>query len=215
MSEIISKLISDLRWRLSKAGRDFKPRKKEKISWGAFSIPGIVPFLILLSYMLISLFGFNPFGDAISDGAYSFLLGFPAWVVLGVLLFYGTKALNTGFLIKAYQNLLETNERFALVEYHKYLNRQLERAKKNPALGGPAELKRLKDAQDSLSRLLNEGAGRDKEPVGSQLSEEAEFAESIVESFELQSDPLAELDSQLTPEVRKRVEELERQIGDL
>ena len=78
-----------------------------------------------------------------------------------------------------------------------------------------AELKRLKDAQDSLSRLLNEGAGRDKEPVGSQLSEEAEFAESIVESFELQSDPLAELDSQLTPEVRKRVEELERQIGDL
>jgi hypothetical protein len=144
----------------------------------------------------------------------SVLLGWPGWILSFILLFQGNKAINKSLEIKAYAKLLRQNERFTLVEYAKYLHRQIQRASEDPALGGPAEVARLREMRNKLHSLLRKGAGKDMIPVMSTLSEEVDLAEAVVQAYEPleESQLFADLDERLPGELRQRVEALDLEV---
>lgn len=216
MKAIINRLIADLKWRLSAAGRSYRPKPKERASWSALRIPRIAPLLLWGAYMMFAVLGVGAGGFSLAGPQWGWLqyllFSWPGWVLSFLLLFSGTKALNRQFEVRAYARLLRQNERFTLVEYAKYLRRQIRRAREDPALGGPAEVARLEQLHQKLSQLLRGGAGVEPLPVASALAEEADLAQAVVQSYEeFQADAFAELDERLPGELRQRVEELDRE----
>lgn len=218
MKAIVQRLIADLRWRLSKAGRKYKPKATELESWAPLRVPVIVPLLIWGAYMTFALLGVGPHGiESLAAPGWEWLLhvllGWPGWVLSFILLSKGTTALNQSLVLKAYAKLLNHNERFTLVEYTKYLHRQIQRAGEDVSLGGPAEVTRLRELRNKLHELLRQGAGDDRLPVESALSEEVDLAEAVVQAYELPSvDLVADLDERLPGELRQRIEELDLEV---
>jgi hypothetical protein len=215
MSDIVSRLTADLRWRLSAAGKRLKPKRKERASWGAFQIPTAVPLLLWAVYFSVfGLFGMDMMRPYMPEWLHFLLCSWPGWIGSFLLLMGLTRLVNRRAEISAYRKLLTTNERFTLVEYSKYLRRQIERAKVEPGLGGPAEVARLEDTQRKLNELLRSGAGH-VPAVDSPLSAEADLAEAVVQAYEeAGADPLEELDARLPAELRTRIEELEGGPGE-
>jgi hypothetical protein len=216
MKAIVDRLIADLKWRLSAPGRKFQPKAKERASWGAPRVPGSVPWLVWGAYMLFAVVGVGSGSMALAPPQWDWLIyllfDWPGWVLSFILVFNGAKALNQLLEVQAYARLLRRNERFTLVEYAKYLLRQVQRAREDPALGGPAEVARLEQLHRKLSLLLRGGAGVDPLPVASALAEEADLAQAVVQSYEVQQNAFAELDQRLPGQLRQRVEELDREV---
>ena len=208
MNELICRLMADLRWRLSAAGRPFRPAAKEQQSWGTLTIPAVVPVLlwpivVALAYIALSSLQVPSLADIVLPMV---ILAAPFG------LFWARSLATRSAALRAYRQLLEHNERFVLAEYSKYLKRQVQRAQQDPALGGPAEVQRLQDAQQRLNQLLRQGAGLDEMPLRSSIADDADLAEAIVQTYEEgRRDPLNELDARLPVELRQRVEELERE----
>jgi hypothetical protein len=215
MKGIIDRLTADLRWRLGKSPKKFRPKRKEHASWGGFSIPSLAPLLLWGAYFTYALMGAPGLGQYFQGWEWLSLLLFqwPGWIISWLVIHSAARSINNWFLVKAYSRLLDQSERFTLVEYYKYLGRQAERAKDNPALGGPAEVVRLRQLQAKLRALLEKGIGKDTRPIESTLSEEAEFAEAVVEAYqELSADPLKQLDERLPGELRQQLEELDQEV---
>jgi hypothetical protein len=208
MNEVIDKLIREMRWRIRNGGAKYKPKQKEMASWGAFSISGWVPPLASLPLLLLTTIVLeNQFIHSDADTILPLL-----WVVSVPLLFWLRGVLNFRFLLGAYKKLLSTNERFMLVEYTKYLQRQIARAKDEPVLGGAAEVQRLTELHAKLKDLLVQGAGRDAKPLRSDLADEAVLAEAMVDSYSTGAgDELARLDARLPDELRQRIADLDRE----
>jgi hypothetical protein len=217
MKAIIDRLVTDLKWRLSAAGRKLRPKKKERESWGALRIPLIAPLLVWGAFMMFAVLGIGGENLQLAGPQWSWLIyllfSWPGWILSFILAFHGTRLLNRKLAVNAYARLLKRNERFTLVEYTKYLMRQIQRAREDPALGGPAEVARLEQLHRKLNQLLRGGAGKESVPVSSALAEEADLAQAVVESYEeFQADEFAELDERLPGDLRQRVEELDREV---
>lgn len=213
MSDIVNKLVADLKWRLSGAGKKHRPKAKEVQSWGAMVIPRAVPWLVWLSYTIFVTVGSETYFWLRIEEFPGYIIGGPVGIVLaGLLVSFVTRKINTSFALKAYQGLLDSKERFTLVEYSRYLRRQISRAKEDETLGGEAEVARLKELDIKLRQLLKAGAGKEGTTIASDLSEEAELAEALVETYgELLSDPLEKLDSRLPQELLASIEALEQE----
>lgn len=215
MKDIIDRLTADLRRRLNQGPKKLKPKRKECTSWGGFRIPPLAPLLLWGAYFTYALMGAPGIGQFFQGWEWLNLLlfGWPGWIISWLIIQGATKGINNWLMLKAYSRLLDQSERFTLVEYYKYLGRQAERAKDNPALGGPGEVARLRQLQAKLRALLDEGRSRDTHHIESALSEEAEFAEAVVEAYqELNADPLKQLDERLPGELRQRLEELDLEV---
>jgi len=215
MKGIIERLSADLRWRLGRAPKKHKPKRKERDSWGGYRIPGLAPFLLLGAYVTYSMMGAGAMLPYFQgwEWLHFLLFSWPGWIAAVVITGSVVKNVNNWFMLKAYTKHLEQSERFTLVEYYKYLDRQVVRAREDSALGGPAEVTRLRQLQQQLRELLHKGAGKDTLTVESTLSEEADFAEAVVEAYEeIKADPLQELDERLPGELRQRLEELDREV---
>ena len=215
MSDIITRLTADLRWRLSAAGKRHQPKRKERATWGAFRIPTAVPLLLWAVYFsAFGLFGMDVLRPYMPEWLHFVVCSWPGWIASFLLLTGLARWVNRRAEVHAYRRLLKSNERFTLVEYSKYLQRQIERARTEPGLGGPAEVARLEGTQRKLNELLRSGAGEGP-AVDSPLSAEADLAEAVVQAYEdAGSDPLEELDARLPAELRTRIEELERGSSD-
>jgi hypothetical protein len=208
MTDLVKKLTADLGWRLSSAGGKYRPKDKEVASWAPMRIPGAVPLLLwpivsVAAILALDASGSNGLSEALTP---IILVGTP------VLLYWIRALLGREFILRAYRQLLEKNERFTLVEYSKYLKRQIERARTDPALGNEQEVRRLTELLARLNEKLKQGIGQDGLPTTSALAEEAMLAEGLVQTYEERSrNPLDELDARLSPELRQRVSELERE----
>jgi len=213
MNAIIERLAGHLKWRKSAAGKKYRPKKKERVKWGAFQIPQMAPLLVWCSYLTYALLG-APGLTNLPDWLHFMLFNWPGIIAAFFLLTAGTRQLNSNLENKAYQQLLEQNERFTLVEYARYLSRQIDLAEEDPSLGGPEEVKRLREVRGKLTKILRESAKQDSVPIDSTLAREAELAELVVESYEIvpEDDPLKELDERLPDELKQRVEELEQEM---
>lgn len=211
MTDLIKKLVKDMKWRLSPAGRRYRPKKQEIEKWAPFKIPGIVPALAWIAFLAFCAGGAHQMFD-MSELAMLLAFGWPAWILSGLLLFKGVSALNRNFVVKAYRGLLERNERFSLVEYNRYLTRRIKQAQDDSSLGGPGEVARLRELQAQFIEMLRGGLGTEGHPVESEISQETEFAEAYIQSYrEMAADPMDKLDSRLPPDLMERVQELERQ----
>ena len=147
-------------------------------------------------------------------GPLFWLFGPPGLVAFTFLAFFTRARLNRSFLIKAYEKLLGSNERFTLYEYCKFLKRRIEEAEDDPSLGGPAEVARLKELSRKLMKHLREGSTEPGQGIASTISEEAQMAESILEAYDLAKvDPLHDLDSRLPEEVREELARFDRDEG--
>jgi hypothetical protein len=112
--------------------------------------------------------------------------------------------------------LLAKNERFSLVEYNRYLSRRIKQAQEDTALGGAAEVARLKELQGQFVEMLRSGLGEGGLPVSSEIAEEADFAAAHIQAYrELAADPVDQLDTRMPEELMARVEELEREESAL
>ncbi len=216
MSDVASKLIADLKWRLSAAGKKFRPKDKEVKSWGAFRVPKAVPWLVWLAYCILITAGVDSFSWLRFEEFPGIILGGPVGMIWSAFLVnFVTRKVNSSAAVKAYQELLSTRERFSLVEYSRYLQRQIKRASADSTIGGANEMKRLMDIDRKLRKLLREGAGQDGLPITSELSEEAELAQAVVETYgELQSDPLEKLDSRLPDDILASLGNLEKEESE-
>lgn len=206
MNEVVAKLVSDMRWRFQRGGSKYKPKDKEVETWGAFNIHGLAPVMVSLLLLGLTAVLMDMGGGVVNDDLLPLL-----WVASVPLLYWLRSALNNRFKLRAYRKLLSDNERFMLVEYAKYLQRQIARAKDEPALGGAPEVRRLTELHARLTALLAQGAGRDAKPLRSDLADEAVLAEAMVESYTPgQGDGLAQLDARLPQELRQRIADLDR-----
>jgi hypothetical protein len=205
MNEVIAKLVRDLAWRLRRGGAQYRPSKEESARWGAFSIPWLAPLLVwpaLCSTVLVL-----TSGTWLGSAEFQPLL----WVATPFFLYWLRGTLNLRFQVGAYRRLLAQNERFMLVEYAKYLKRQIARARDEPALGGSAEVRRLQELHGRLSQMLQQGAGTETKPLRSDLASEADLAEATIEAYSAASQTeLAALDARLPQGLRQRIEELDR-----
>ncbi|MBN2080588.1 hypothetical protein JW859_00125 [bacterium] len=209
MRDIIAKLLKDLRWRLGPHGTGFRPTKKEMAQWQIKPIPS--------GWITAGWFGVM---GAICLGGCGIVLaepwaGIPLITVAVLLSLAGVSHLENRLTysakLKAYEAKLNCNERFVLLEYARYLQRQLKRSTKDASLGGAAERQRIEGILERLNLLLQEGAGReDWKIIPSKLAQEADAAEALVESYEeLATDDLTALDERLPSELRSRLEALE------
>jgi hypothetical protein len=207
MKDLVDKLAADLRWRLSRAGKKYKPRRKERDSWGAFRIPPLASVLAWVAGFPFIIFATD--GGAV-PGDFAPLIGIGGVILLTYLLTGGVHQLNKLFIVNSYRKLLKENERFTLVEYARYLKRQIERAQNDPALGGQAEVERLTAVYLRLSELIRKGGANELFAVDSELGREADMAEAVIEAYDLPAaDDLSDLDSQLPTELRERLQELD------
>lgn len=212
MKQIAQRLVADMRWRMSAAGKRFRPSRKEMDSWGASAIPFTAPLFggcamqAVLLGAVISAFDAN----AIPAGFLMLLLTLAApFAAFGL----SSRFQRAGDL-KRYARLVQTNERFALIEYSKLLERQIQVARSSPALGGPDELAKLTELHSRITALIREGAGRQRNSGPSALASEATLAESVLEAYSVgNNDGLAELDARLPDELRSRLDELDAEAG--
>lgn len=210
MKELVDKLLADLRWRFTPAGRPYKPTTKEIQSWGTLSIPWSVPLLLwpvvgLLWYGIFELVGLQ----SLEEGIMPFLI-----ISALPFLYWLRGQTERASSLRCYTKQLQRNERFVLAEYAKFLKRQIARAQLDPALGGAAEVRRLFELQQRMQQLLKKDLSLDGQPLPSSLAEEANLAQSVIEVYEAGSqDPLAALDARLPAELRQQIEELDHQVG--
>ncbi len=203
MNEVVTKLLDDLTWRLRQGTAKYRPSDKEVTSWAPFKIHGAVP--LLLSFLV-------PLGAAVSLSGFGDDAMFTAWLVSIPLLYWLRGVINFRGKLNAYKKLLLQNERFMLVEYSKYLKRQISRVKDEPVLGGEAEVRRLKELQERLNALLQQGAGKDRTAMRSNLADEADLAEAMLETYSPgQQDELAALDARLPADLRQHIADLDRE----
>jgi hypothetical protein len=206
MNDLIDKLAKDMRWRLSRAGAEHKPPRKERDGWGVFRFPPLASLLIWLALLPVVVGA----ADTVSIPELGTVFGLLGISILTLLVTVGVDQFNKAQILRTYRRLLNRNERFTLVEYAKFLKRQIKRAQSDQALGGPAEVARLQKVYRQLNELLQKGAGNELFPVESHLSKEADLAEAVVETYTLpERDELAELDDKLPPGIRERLAELE------
>jgi hypothetical protein len=210
VKELVDKLIADLRWRFTQAGRPYKPTTKEIQSWGTLSIPWSVPLLLwpvgwALWFGIFALIG----AQDLEEGLMPLLI----IATLPLLYWLRTQAQRSSS-VRCYKKLLQRNERFVLAEYSRFLKRQIARAQLDPALGGDAEVRRLYELQQRMQQLLKQELSIDGQPLPSTLAAEANLAQSVIEVYEAGTrDPLADLDARLPTELRQRMEDLDRQVG--
>lgn len=215
MTDLVRKLVADLKWRLSPAGRKYRPGKREALSWAPFRIPLGGAFLAWAAYLLFSILGAGQLLN-LPDLAHLLIFGWPGWLATALLVFKGIPVLNRRFLVNAYRGLLENNERFSLVEYNRYLSRRIKQARADTSLGGAAEVARLKELQGQFVEMLRSGLGEGGLPVSSEIAEEADFAAAHIQAYrELAADPLEQLDTRMPEALMARVEELEREESAL
>lgn len=214
MKDVIEHLVEDLDWRLTPAGKLYKPDEKELISWGV-ERNGCWPTVLIWFAMMISYIGLVVSLAGISEDFF-----IPVGSIMGLVLsfVFGKLAgnINRGWQKRrdkrAYRKLLRSNERFMLVEYSKYLSRKIHQAQHDPTLGGAAEVSRLRELQGKINEMLRRG-GSGKPGRQSRLEEEATIAESILEAYgDEDYDPLKQLDARLPEEVRKRLGEEEARL---
>lgn len=207
MKDIIGRLVSDMRWRFSGAGRKYKPKNQEVDSWGGWKVPGFAWFAAWIG--LIALVATVP--DMLGPRIEDFLI--PIMVITGGGGLIALQRMLPRWLnIRAYKGLLEKNERFTLVEYYKYLKRQIDRARRDPSLGGPAEINRLSELASRLAKILADKDANQSVVPGSVLGDELAAAEGLIESYDMMSrDELEFLDERLPEEIRRRVDELEEE----
>ncbi len=211
MTDLVDKLTEDMRWRLTRGRKEYMPARKERESWGVFRFPPLASLLIWLGAVPLVIW----IGEAVFWDLQP-LLEFIGITLVSLGVTVGVHELNKYLITRTYRRLLNTNERFTLVEYAKYLKRQIKRAQLDPAMGGPAEVRRLQAVYGKLNRLLQQGAGNELFTVESQLSKEADLAEAVVETYNLpEHDELAELDSKLPSDIRERLAELELEAEPL
>ncbi|MCB1218770.1 hypothetical protein KDL44_15400 [bacterium] len=210
MRDAADRLLQDLKWRLSPAGRRYRPSAQVIRSWGASEVPQLVPFLLWLAWFISSIFlalNLN------LPGGWSTLLVPVSWLGAGLLISRWTRATNLRNITKAYRRVLSGNERFLLIEYTRYIRRKIRLAENDPVLGGPEEVRRLKQTHRKLRQILEKGRDADSgATVRSIIGDEADFAESLVEVYaglEEPYDPLADLDARLPEEIRSRLDEFE------
>ena len=208
MRDTTQRLLADLRWRLSPNGKRFRPDRATIRSWGATEIPGSVPVVLWLAWFIASNFMIaNLHTGAILALA---LLGPISWIGAGYLISRWARNTNLRNIVNSYQRLLDRNERFLLIEYTRFIRRKIRLAEGDPVLGGPEEVKRLKQIHRKLRQVLEKGRqGSAGTPVRSILSDEADFAESLIEAYDAPEDPLAALDARLPADIRSRLDEFE------
>lgn len=208
MRDTTQRLLDDLRWRLSPNGRRFRPDRQTLKSWGAAEIPGAVPIMLWFAWVVASTFlTFNLF---LPDTAGFILLGPPSWIGAAYLISRWARSTNLKNIRMAYHRLLDSNERFLLIEYTRYIRRKIKLAEGDPVLGGPEEVRRLKQIHRKLRQVLEKGRqGNSGMPVRSILSDEADHAESLIEVYDHPEDPLADLDARLPEDIRSRLDEFE------
>ncbi len=213
MKDVIEHLVEDLDWRLSPAGKTYRPDDKELTSWGA-ERHGCWPAVLLWFVMMLVYIGGVVFLAEFNEDFFA-----PVGSILGLVLsfFFGRVAGNANKNWQkqrdkqAYRKLLKSNERFMLVEYSKYLSRKVHQAQRDPTLGGAAEITRLLDLQQRITEMLRKG-GSGRPGRQSRLEEEATIAESLLEAYGHEDyDPLKKLDERLPAEVRERLKETDRQ----
>ena len=210
MRDAAQRLVQDLKWRLSPAGRKYRPDARTLKSWGVTEVHSSVPVLLWFAWFFASIIiGFNlEWPMAIS----LILFGPPSWIAAGYLFNSWIKKMNHARITKAYKQILDGNERFLLIEYTRYIRRKIRLAESDPVLGGPDEVKRLKQTHRKLRQILEKGRQGDSVfPVRSILGDEADFAESLIEVYDRpeDEDPLAELDARLPDDIRSRLDEFE------
>lgn len=202
MNEVVTKLVQDLRWRLRRGTAKYRPSDKEIATWAPFTVHGAVPLLLSFLVLLATIALFNVH----SDDVIPFV-----WLSSLPLLYWARGVINFRARIGAYQQLLLRNERFMLVEYSKYLKRQISRVRDEPALGGEQEVRRLKELQERLNLLLQQGSAQSGAAMRSNLADEVDLAEAMLESYSAPpQDELAELDARLPADLRQRITDLDR-----
>ncbi|MCB1222005.1 MAG: hypothetical protein H7A35_12565 [Planctomycetales bacterium] len=214
MRDAAERLLQDLRWRLSPAGKKYRPDPRTLKSWGAAEIPSPVPFLLWMGWFVSSFF--IAANMRMPEETALFLV--PAsWVAMGFVIRRIIQHINTKNITAAYGRILRVNERFLLIEYTRYIRRKIRLAERDPVLGGPEEVRRLKQTHRKLRQILEKGQHADNTtPVRSILGDEADFAESLIEVYdrtEEEYDPLAELDARLPEDIRSRLDEFEQEYG--
>jgi hypothetical protein len=207
MTEVIERLLADMRWRLSPAAGRYRPSNREAASWGALQIAWPTKLLSGCGLMIVSLGGLVALDKVLEPLAVVCMcvmfLGIP-------IAFWASSLMQRSFNLKAYKKMLESNERFTLVEYARLLQRHIEMAQRDPALGGAKEVARLQGLQAEIVKLLESGAGLDGTEQQSTLGDEAELAESLLESYNIGKDEMQELDSRLPDELRAKLQEVDR-----
>lgn len=216
MKQIVERLVKDMRWRLSAAGKRFRPSRQECNGWGSQPIPPAATFFGGCAAQTVC------FGLMLSAFAAEL---FPAALALMLLMFaalplaiFASGRLQRRADLRRYSELVQHNERFALIEYSKLLQRQIHTARADAALGGTQELARLSELQARIDQLIRDGAGLAKRAAGggSTLSDEASLAESVLEAYSIGSnDELATLDARLPAALRSRLDELDAAAGEL
>ncbi len=210
MKDAAQRLIQDLRWRLSSAGRKYRPDARTLKSWGVTEIPAAAPMMIWIAWFISSMF--LSAGVGLPEEL-AFVLVPITWVGAGILVSRWARRTNQSNIISSYKRILDSNERFLLIEYTRYIRRKIRLAESDPVLGGPDEVKRLKQTHRKLRQILEKGQlSSSAVPVRSILGDEADFAESLIEVYdrpEEDYDPLAELDARLPEDIRSRLNELE------
>jgi hypothetical protein len=209
VNEIIQRLLADLGWRLSAAGGRYKPSRQEVATWGGTQLNWGLKLLGGCGVQLISLVLFM--------ATYKFVMAIA--ILFFLLMFLGLPLafifggpIQRGLDMAAYRKRLERNERFTLIEYSRLLSRQIEMAQYDPTLGGPQEVARLRSLQDRIVQLIQSGASLDGTDQSSALSAEAQLAEAVLESYNMDEDQeLQALDARLPAELRSKLEDLDRE----
>jgi hypothetical protein len=201
MNEAVAKLVDDLVWRIRRGTAKYRPSDKEIASWAPFTVHGAVP--ILVSFVLPA---FAAFSNLSEDAAIAI------WLASIPLLYWLRGVINFRCKLGAYKRLLLNNERFMLVEYSKYLKRQISRVRDEPVLGGDAEVRRLKELQERFNAMLQQGVSKDNKAMRSNLADEADLAEAMLETYNTGAkDELAALDARLPADLRERIADLDRE----
>jgi hypothetical protein len=209
MKEVIERLVADLRWRQGPTAGPHRLSRREAESWGAATIGWPVKFFSGCGFQLMAI----GFFSLLSDGENPIVLLALLPVFLGTpLSFWLFGYIQRSMDAATYRKKLLANERFALVEYSQFLSRQIEMARRNPSLGGQREVERLLGLRTRLIQLIDSGTGLAGGQQATTLGEEAELAEAILETYSAgKDDGLKDLDARLPPELRSRLEDVERE----
>lgn len=208
MTEVVERLVADMRWRMSPAGGKYTPSGREAASWGAFQINWPTKLMGGCGLMILALGGMGATIHVVE--AIGVMLMFVMFMGVPIS-FWASGFIQRSLNLKAYQKQLESNERFSLVEYSRLMTRHIEMAQRDPALGGPKEVERLTALRARIIALLESGAGLDGRQQHSTLGDEAELAESVLESYNIGPDELAQLDARLPEELRSKLADVDRE----
>jgi hypothetical protein len=208
MNNIIDRLIADLRWRQGPQAGPHRLTRREAESWGAQTIGWPVKFFSGCAFQLMALGLCSLLADINNALSLLFLIPLFLGTPLSFWLFgYVQRAAD----VAAYRRKLLKNERFTLVEYSHLLTRHIAMAQRDPALGGQREVERLTNLRGQLLELIDSGVGLAGGPQATTLGEEAQLAESLLETYSVaKDDGLKDLDARLPEELRSRLADLDR-----